>query len=31
MNDYLESLGVGIHKYDPGTSLSQLGIKSLGI
>ena len=30
VNDYLGSLGVGIHKYCPDTSSSQLGIKSLG-
>ena len=30
VNDYLGSSGVGIHKYGPDTSLSQLGIKSLG-
>ena len=30
VNDYLGSSNVGIHKYGPDTSLSQLGIKSLG-
>ena len=30
MNDYLGSSGVGICKYGPDTSSSQLGIKSLG-
>ena len=29
VNDYLGSSGMGIHKYGPNTSLSQLGIKSL--
>ena len=30
VNDYLGSSGVGIHKYGPDTSSSQLGTKSLG-
>ena len=30
MNDSLGSSNVGIHKYGPDTSSSQLGIKSLG-
>ena len=30
VNDYLGSSNVGIHKYSPDTSSSQLGIKSLG-
>ena len=30
VNDYLGSSNVGIHKYGPDTSSSQLGIKKLG-